>query len=228
MLILNQIIRVGDIIILHTETVGQVRVAVDAARFPPLGHHCFPPFMCSPSVVSTSLNDIETVFSVLPGVEDGAPAGKTWFDVTNEPMAIIPQIESHLGVENLEEIMQVKGVDAISAYCLQVFTSAHHNTVCEVVGPGDPQMDLRSDTMLMATKECIKELATKYKMLLTGFIYENTLAEKYKVGYCMTASTANKWSLANGIKKSLGTHRKMIEEARKDISKNEEADGETR
>lgn len=113
--------------------------------------------------------------------------------------------------------MQVKGVDAISAYCSQVFTDTHRDTVCEVVGPADLQMDLRCDTMLAAANERIQELAVKYKMPLAGFVFENTLVEKYKVGYRMTASTADKWSLANGIEKSLETHRKMIEEAREEI-----------
>ena len=49
-------------------------------------------------------------------MEDAAPAGKTWFDVANEHVAVLPQIESRLGVENLEEIIQVEGVDGISTY----------------------------------------------------------------------------------------------------------------
>ncbi len=35
-------------------------------------------------------------------------------DVASDHCAVIPQIESGLGVENLEEILQIEGVDAIS------------------------------------------------------------------------------------------------------------------
>lgn len=35
-------------------------------------------------------------------------------DVANDHIAIIPQIESMLGVENLEDIMQIEGIDGIS------------------------------------------------------------------------------------------------------------------
>jgi len=88
----------GGVIIPHTETSEQVQASVHAARFPPQGHRSFPPF------------------ALLPGLQDTAPEGKTWIDVANEHVAVIPQIESRLGVENLEEIMQVEGVDAITIF----------------------------------------------------------------------------------------------------------------
>lgn len=51
---------------------------------------------------------------MLQGITDHAPEGKTWLQVANENIAVIPQIESQLGMDNLEEIMQIPGVDAIS------------------------------------------------------------------------------------------------------------------
>lgn len=51
---------------------------------------------------------------VLNGITDSTPEGQTWVDVANDHIAVIPQIESALGLENLEDIMQVPGVDAIS------------------------------------------------------------------------------------------------------------------
>lgn len=105
----------GGIIIPHTETPEQVQASVKAARFPPQGCRSFPPFSCTPSVITTSNFTIYLAFPVLFGLQDTAPEGKTWIDVANEHVAVIPQIESRLGVENLEAIMQVEGVDAISA-----------------------------------------------------------------------------------------------------------------
>ena len=52
---------------------------------------------------------------MLGGITDSAPAGKTWVDVANDHIAVIPQIESARGLASLEAIMQVAGVDAISA-----------------------------------------------------------------------------------------------------------------
>lgn len=104
----------GGIIIPHTETPEQVQASVQAARFPPEGHRSFPPFSCMPSVSINHIS-IDLVYPVLFGLQDAAPEGKTWMDVANEHVAVIPQIESRLGVENLEAIMQVKGIDAISA-----------------------------------------------------------------------------------------------------------------
>ncbi|KAG6807723.1 hypothetical protein H0H93_001169, partial [Arthromyces matolae] len=85
----------GGIVIPHMETVDQVKASIAAARFPPHGHRSYAPF------------------AVINGVQDSAPEGKSWLDVASEHCAVIPQIESRKGVENLEEIMQVPGVDAI-------------------------------------------------------------------------------------------------------------------
>ena len=50
--------------------------------------------------------------------QTAAPEGKTWFQVANEHVAVIPQLESLKGMENAEEIMQIEGVDAISTFNL--------------------------------------------------------------------------------------------------------------
>jgi hypothetical protein len=82
-----------------------------------------------PSVAYTSYINVDAEFSVLLGLQDAAPEGKTWIDVANEHVAVIPQIESRLGVENLEGIMQVEGVDAISMYNILTFTDFWHDNL---------------------------------------------------------------------------------------------------
>jgi 4-hydroxy-2-oxoheptanedioate aldolase len=75
----------------QTESAEQARLAVQAARFAPLGKRSFPPF------------------ALLPGHNDGTPQGKTPFDVWNENAAIIMQIESACGVQHADDIAAVDG-----------------------------------------------------------------------------------------------------------------------
>lgn len=93
-----------------------------------------------------------------------------------------------------------------------------------MIGPSDLHLDLGSDTMFAAAMERIHELSKKYKIPLVGFVYENTLTEKYKCGYCMLASAADMWILANGVEESLKRGRELVEEARKKVI----GDGEVR
>jgi 2-keto-3-deoxy-L-rhamnonate aldolase RhmA len=51
----------------------------------------------------------------LPGVTDTAPEGESVFSIANKHVAIIPQIESRVGIENLEAIVKL---DEISAFMI--------------------------------------------------------------------------------------------------------------
>ena len=82
----------------------------------------------------------------------------------------------------------------------------------------DLRNDLSSDTEFTASMERIQELAKKYKMPLAGFVYEHTIADKFKVGYRMTASATDKYGLVHGIEKSLETGRQMVEQAKREIA----------
>lgn len=86
----------------------RARASIAAARFPPHGHRSYPPFACTclQRVLGRIAADIS--FIVIPGAQQAA-------DVAIEHCAVIPQIKSGLGVQNLEEMMQIEGVDAISA-----------------------------------------------------------------------------------------------------------------
>ncbi|KAG6917624.1 hypothetical protein DXG01_001856 [Tephrocybe rancida] len=172
----------GGIIVPHTETVEQVQTSIAAARFPPHGNRSFAPF------------------AVILGLQDTAPEGKTWLDVASEHCAVIPQIESRKGVENLEAIMQVPGVDAI------------------MIGTTDLVLDIGvgNDGELAQAHARIEALAKKYKMPLLGVTSANLLAEKYRAGYRMFLSIADVWILANGIEQSLKDGREVLEQARSD------------
>ncbi|KAF8067781.1 Pyruvate/Phosphoenolpyruvate kinase-like domain-containing protein [Lyophyllum atratum] len=173
----------GGVVVPHTETVEQVQASINAARFPPHGHRSYPPFV------------------VISGLQDTAPEGKTWLDVASEHCAVIPQIESRRGVENLEAIMQVPGVDAI------------------MIGPGDLMLDIGigNNAELAAAHARIEALAKKYKMPLVTAAFEHTIGEKYKAGYRMIASAMDMFILAHGVQKALVTGREMVETARKEM-----------
>ncbi|KAJ7026132.1 Pyruvate/Phosphoenolpyruvate kinase-like domain-containing protein [Mycena alexandri] len=89
----------GGIIVPHLETVEEMKEVIAACRFSPIGHRSFPPF------------------TFLPGVTDKTPENETVFSLANKHVAIIPQIESRLGIKNLEAIMQL---DEISAFMIGV------------------------------------------------------------------------------------------------------------
>ncbi|KAF9031066.1 Phosphoenolpyruvate/pyruvate domain-containing protein [Hymenopellis radicata] len=171
----------GGVIIPHTETAEQVRASIAAARFPPHGHRSFPPF------------------ALLPGAQQAAPEGKTWMDVASEHCAVIPQIESWLGVQNLEEIMQIEGVDAI------------------MIGPMDLGMDLGGDPERLAeAMEQIESLARKYRKPLVGFAPEHLIVDKFKAGYRIMANLADTWILQSGIDAGYKKGRDIIENYQKE------------
>ncbi|GLB39122.1 putative hpcH/HpaI aldolase/citrate lyase family protein [Lyophyllum shimeji] len=173
----------GGIVLPHTETVEQVQAAIAAARFPPHGHRSFPPFV------------------VIFGLQDTAPEGKTWLDVASEHCAVIPQIESLKGVENLEAIMQVPGVDAI------------------MVGPGDLMLDIGvgKEAEIAAAHARIEALAKKYNMPLVSAAFEHQVEEKYKKGYRMLATAMDVWILSAGVQKNIASAREVCEKARREI-----------
>ncbi|KAJ7251990.1 Pyruvate/Phosphoenolpyruvate kinase-like domain-containing protein [Mycena rebaudengoi] len=84
----------GGVIIPHVDTPEEVRAVVAACRFPPVGHRSFSPF------------------AFLPGVTDITPEGETVFSIANKHVAIIPQIESRVGIQNLEAILAVEEINA--------------------------------------------------------------------------------------------------------------------
>ncbi|KAJ7240631.1 Pyruvate/Phosphoenolpyruvate kinase-like domain-containing protein [Mycena haematopus] len=98
----------GGIIVPHIETVEEAQGIIDACRFPPTGHRSFPPFTFARSL---SYNPLW----VIPGVTDTTLDGESVFSLANRHVAIIPQIESPLGIQNLNEIL---ALDEVSAFMI--------------------------------------------------------------------------------------------------------------
>ncbi|KAJ7185565.1 Pyruvate/Phosphoenolpyruvate kinase-like domain-containing protein [Mycena filopes] len=84
----------GGIIVPHVETEEDVATVAAACRYPPLGHRSFSPF-------------------IIPGVTDKTPLGESIYSIANKHIAIIPQIESRRGIQNLDAIMRSPHVDAV-------------------------------------------------------------------------------------------------------------------
>jgi 4-hydroxy-2-oxoheptanedioate aldolase len=53
----------------------------------------------------------------IPGVTDTVPPGETIFSLANQHVAIIPQIESRLGIKNLEAILKMDEISAFMIGC---------------------------------------------------------------------------------------------------------------
>ncbi|KAJ7176503.1 Pyruvate/Phosphoenolpyruvate kinase-like domain-containing protein [Mycena filopes] len=84
----------GGLILPHLETAEEMKEALAACRFSPVGQRSFPPF------------------TFIPGVTDTVPENESIFSLANKHVVIIPQIESRVGIQNLEEIMSLEDISA--------------------------------------------------------------------------------------------------------------------
>ncbi|KAJ7058258.1 Pyruvate/Phosphoenolpyruvate kinase-like domain-containing protein [Mycena amicta] len=128
----------GGLIIPHIETAEEV---LPVASREPIGHRSFPPF---------------TFVRLFPE-SDKTPEGKTVFSVANEHVAIIPQVESRLGIKNLEEIVQLPEITAF------------------MVGAGDLRLDMGlslgltgDEPEFVAAVEKATKMTKQYKVPLLG------------------------------------------------------------
>ncbi|KZP21829.1 Phosphoenolpyruvate/pyruvate domain-containing protein [Athelia psychrophila] len=170
----------AGVMIPHTETVEQVQASIAAARFGPQGQRSFPPF------------------AMLQGITDLVPEGKHWMGVANEHIAVIPQIESQLGLDNLEEIMQIEGVDAI------------------MIGKTDLRLDLGltptggGEAPYEEGMKHIYAMSKKYNMPIVGFVPDHETEASVRGGYRMICQAADIHVLAFGLQMALGKSREAM------------------
>ncbi|KAL9605382.1 MAG: hypothetical protein Q9179_001439 [Wetmoreana sp. 5 TL-2023] len=84
----------GGVVRPHVQNAQQAARFVRLAKFPPIGDRSYPPM-------------------ALFGKQTITETGKTVYDVWNEHAAVFCQIEDVEGVENVDEIAQTPGVDAL-------------------------------------------------------------------------------------------------------------------
>ncbi|KAJ7061984.1 Pyruvate/Phosphoenolpyruvate kinase-like domain-containing protein [Mycena amicta] len=174
----------GGLIIPHIETAEEVKEVIAACRFPPIGHRSFPPF------------------TFIPGVTDRTAEGKTVFSVANEHVAIIPQVESRLGIKNLEEIVKLPEITAF------------------MIGAGDLRLDMGlslglagDEPEFVAAVEKATKMSKQYKVPLLGLAMDPAMVRlRIGQGFTILAAAMDLYALAFGTIESLGKARAAAEE----------------
>ena len=129
-----------------------------------------------------------------------APEGKTWFQVANEHVAVIPQIESLKGVENAEEMAKIDGVDAISMRLILFQHTVAHFVTYLVIGRMDLTLDMGGDEAAAdAAIKRVEAIAKKYGKPLLSFIQSNDeIPGRVESGYHLLVNAADIYLLAFG------------------------------
>ncbi|KAJ7693061.1 Pyruvate/Phosphoenolpyruvate kinase-like domain-containing protein [Mycena rosella] len=182
----------GGIIIPHLETVEEMKAVIAACRFFPIGHRSFPPF------------------TFLPGVTDATPAGETIFSIANKHVALIPQIESRLGIQNLEAIMQL---DEISGF---------------MIGTGDLRLDMGlplgfdgdEPEFVAAIQKATKVAKARGLPLVGAALGAEMVKKRIGEGYRVLVCCFDLHILAYGMITTLEETRAMAEEQMKGIHGN--------
>ncbi|KAJ7083646.1 Pyruvate/Phosphoenolpyruvate kinase-like domain-containing protein [Mycena belliarum] len=173
----------AGIIIPHMETAEEMKEVVAACRFPPIGHRSYPPW------------------TFLPGVNDKTPEGDTVFTVANRHVAIIPQIESKLGIKNLAEIV------------------AHEQVSAFMIGPGDLRLDMGLPNALAGDEPAFVEaMATATKVAkerdipIAGFAVGPEMTKmRIDQGFRMLMTALDLYALVFGIMTDIGTAKAVAE-----------------
>ncbi|EQB58573.1 hypothetical protein K4K61_005544 [Colletotrichum sp. SAR11_59] len=116
------------VIVPHVNTVEQAKMCVDASKFPPLGHRSV--------TMVTAMTQYTTQLSYAAIAE-----------VVNDEVLIMPMIETKEGVENVEAIAAVPGIDALFIGCAdlcmelgipgQYDSELFHSTVAKIAGAAE-------------------------------------------------------------------------------------------
>lgn len=176
----------------HTETREDALQLIEACRYPPLGKRSYGPW------------------AWMPGVNDAVPQGKTLFDAHNESIACIAQIESRLGLQNMEDIISLEGIDAI------------------MIGMGDLRLDMGlplhigNEPEYVEAIQKLEGLAKKYNKPLMGFAFAEmkaTMEERVRKGYKLLMVGADSLSLVYGLAMAGRTSRATIVQVQADMAK---------
>jgi len=167
----------AGIIVPHMESAEEMKKVIGACRFPPMGHRSFPPF------------------TFIPGVNDHTPEGETVFSLANKHVAIIPQIESAVGIKNLAEIV---AFDEVSAF---------------MIGPGDLRLDLGlpqnldgDEPSFTAAMETASKVAKERGIPIAGFaVGPDMTKRRIDQGFRLLLGTMDLYALVFGVMTDIGT-----------------------
>ncbi|KJZ74015.1 hypothetical protein HIM_06683 [Hirsutella minnesotensis 3608] len=146
----------GGVVIPHVQTAKQAEELVRLCRFGQTGDRSFPP--------SALLNE----------QQNRTPEGQTTYDVWNNHAAVICQIEDLPGLENVEEICRVPGVDGL-------FVGTGDLRICMGLSPGS--LDGDEPTFCSALRR-IRDAAKANDLPITGFgISPATVQRRIAMGW---------------------------------------------
>ncbi|KAJ7717986.1 Pyruvate/Phosphoenolpyruvate kinase-like domain-containing protein [Mycena metata] len=191
----------GGVIVPHIETVEEVSAAVAACRFPPTGHRSYPPF------------------TYLPGLTDATPEGESIYTLANKSIAIIPQIESRLGIQNIDAIMQMDEVDALmiggwfNSLQSELKGKLMRNTAGDLrLDMGLPVAFVGSEPEFVAALARAKEMSKKYGKKLVGAALGTAMVEqRLKEGFTVLISSIDLYTMAFGTVTDLQKARSTVE-----------------
>ncbi|KAH8889155.1 Phosphoenolpyruvate/pyruvate domain-containing protein [Thozetella sp. PMI_491] len=168
----------AGIVIAHCESAQEIKDMLAKVRYPPVGGRSFCPWTFVPGVLDASLysNDPNNM------------------KLANRHIAIIPQIESVKGLENLEEIAAAPGVSAL------MFGP---NDYCADAGlPGPNGGQLHPD--LMAAMGRFAAIGVKYnKPLLGGVPHVDAVPMLIQQGYRIISLMFDNWAIGHLFNGSL-------------------------
>ncbi|KAJ7697702.1 Pyruvate/Phosphoenolpyruvate kinase-like domain-containing protein [Mycena rosella] len=182
----------GGIIIPHMETVEEMKAIIAACRFPPIGHRSFPPF------------------TYIPGVTDTTPEGESVFSLANKHVALIPQIESRLGIQNMDAIMKLEEISAF------------------MIGSGDLRLDMGlplafdgdEPEFVTAIQKATRVSKERGIPLVGGGLGMEMVKQRIDEGYRILVCCFDLHTLAYGTIKAVGEAKAAAEEHMKEIHGN--------
>ncbi|KAJ6483982.1 Pyruvate/Phosphoenolpyruvate kinase-like domain-containing protein, partial [Mycena sanguinolenta] len=179
----------GGLIIPHLETVEEMKAVIAACRFPPIGHRSLSPF------------------AFIPGVTDITPKGETVFSVANKHVALMPQIESKLAIENLDAILSMGEVAAF------------------MLGLGDLRLEMNlplafdgDEPEFVEALQHASKISKKHeKPIACGAFNKQIIKERVDQGCRLLLCGFDLQFLAFGIMSTLADTRATVEEHMRDL-----------
>ncbi|KAJ7694848.1 Pyruvate/Phosphoenolpyruvate kinase-like domain-containing protein [Mycena rosella] len=141
----------------------------------------------------------------LPGLTDVTPEGETVYSLANKHIAIIPQVEYHVGIENIDSIMAMKRVDAVMIGDEFLKLNIHVDHVNQL-----PQLGTCPEFVKAMAQ--VTEISNKYgKSLLGVAIGPSMVQEWLEQGFTLLVTTTDLYTLAFGAIADLQTAKDIVE-----------------
>ncbi|KAF7372123.1 2,4-dihydroxyhept-2-ene-1,7-dioic acid aldolase [Mycena venus] len=171
----------AGIIVPHMESAEEMKKVIGSCRS--TGHRSYPPF------------------TFIPGVNSHTPEGETLFSLANKHVAIIPQIESAVGIKHLAEIVASEEVSAF------------------MIGPGDLRLDLGlpqnldgDEPMFIAAMETASKVAKERGIPIAGFAVGPEMTKRrIDQGFRLLLGTMALYAIVFGVMSDIGTGKAVAE-----------------